>query len=758
MPKQTKNPSRKPSHGEGASRPRKASSSKKAARAKSPAPKKANVNAGANTSTAGDARPWRPGREKFLPVTRADMEARGWDQCDFVYICGDAYVDHPSFGMAIITRVLEAHGYRVGIICQPDWRDPASIQVLGEPRLGFLVSAGNMDSMVNHYSVTKHRRHTDAYTPGGVAGARPNHAVAVYGNLIRRVYKNTPLIIGGIEASLRRLAHYDYWSDKLKRSILLDSGADLLIYGMGEHAVVQIADALDAGLPVDQITYVDGTVYRTSGEGALDQVFDYELLPSWDELEAERLAYARSFNVQYRNMDPITAKRLVEPYPNGVYVVQNPPSTILTEAEMDEVYELPYARDWHPDYDAAGGVPAFSEVKFSISSNRGCFGECSFCALTFHQGRVLQTRSHDSIVREARELTRDPEFKGYINDVGGPTANFFRTACDKQLKHGVCQNRRCLWPTVCRNMVVDESGYTALLRDLRHLPGVKKVFVRSGIRFDYTMADASDEFLRELLQHHVSGQLRLAPEHVSDAVLSVMGKPSRSVYDAFCRRFDALNREYGLEQYVVPYLISSHPGSTMKEAVELACAVRDMGYMPEQVQDFYPTPSTMSTCMYYTGVDPRTMKPIYVAHDPHEKAMQRALIQYRKPENYKLVREALEKAGRQDLIGFDKKCLIKPYPPKASEFAGGKGASRGAGSRSGNGGASRSAGGRSGNGGASRGNGGHSGNGGASRGSGAGRAGGGRGAGRDGGNGGSASRGGGKGRSIRNGKGSSSKQ
>ena len=758
MPKQTKNPSRKPSHGEGASRPRKASSSKKAARAKSPAPKKANVNAGANTSTAGDARPWRPGREKFLPVIRADMEARGWDQCDFVYICGDAYVDHPSFGMAIITRVLEAHGYRVGVICQPDWRDPSSIQALGEPRLGFLVSAGNMDSMVNHYSVTKHRRRTDAYTPGGVAGARPNHAVAVYGNLIRRTYKNTPLIIGGIEASLRRLAHYDYWSDKLKRSILLDSGADLLIYGMGEHAVVQIADALDAGLPVDQITYVDGTVYRTSGEGALDQVFDYELLPSWDELEADRLAYARSFNVQYRNMDPITAKRLVEPYPNGVYVVQNPPSTILTEAEMDEVYELPYARDWHPDYDAAGGVPAFSEVKFSISSNRGCFGECSFCALTFHQGRVLQTRSHDSIVREARELTRDPEFKGYINDVGGPTANFFRTACDKQLKHGVCQNRRCLWPTVCRNMVVDESGYTALLRDLRHLPGVKKVFVRSGIRFDYTMADASDEFLRELLQHHVSGQLRLAPEHVSDAVLSVMGKPSRSVYDAFCRRFDALNREYGLEQYVVPYLISSHPGSTMKEAVELACAVRDMGYMPEQVQDFYPTPSTMSTCMYYTGVDPRTMKPIYVAHDPHEKAMQRALIQYRKPENYKLVREALEKAGRQDLIGFDKKCLIKPYPPKASEFAGGKGASRGAGSRSGNGGASRSAGGRSGNGGASRGNGGRSGNGGASRGSGAGRAGGGRGAGRDGGNGGSASRGGGKGRSIRNGKGSSSKQ
>lgn len=699
MPKQTKSASRKPSRTEGASAPRKTPTPKKAPHAKGATTKKSNTNASttgkrtktrpsanakagasakarpnASTADVGTiARPWRPGREKFLPVSRADMDARGWEQCDFVYICGDAYVDHPSFGMAIITRVLEAHGYRVGVICQPDWRDPSSIQALGEPRLGFLVSAGNMDSMVNHYSVTKHRRRTDAYTPGGVAGARPNHAVAVYGNLIRRTYKDTPLIIGGIEASLRRLAHYDYWSDKLKRSILLDSGADLLIYGMGERAVVQIADALDAGLPVGQITYVDGTVYRTSGEAALDQVFDYETLPSWDELEADRLAYARSFNVQYRNMDPITAKRLVEPYPNGVYVVQNPPSTILSESEMDEVYELHYARDWHPDYDAAGGVPAFSEVKFSISSNRGCFGECSFCALTFHQGRVLQTRSHDSIVREARELTRDPEFKGYINDVGGPTANFFRTACDKQLKHGVCQNRRCLWPTVCRNMVVDESGYTALLRDLRQLPGVKKVFVRSGIRFDYTMADASDEFLRELLQHHVSGQLRLAPEHVSDAVLSVMGKPSRSVYDAFCRRFDELNREYGLEQYVVPYLISSHPGSTMKEAVELACAVRDMGYMPEQVQDFYPTPSTMSTCMYYTGVDPRTMKPVYVAHDPHEKAMQRALIQYRKPENYKLVREALEKAGRQDLIGFDKKCLIKPYPPKANAPAGNPG-------------------------------------------------------------------------------------
>ncbi|MBM6786631.1 YgiQ family radical SAM protein [Collinsella tanakaei] len=624
-------------------------------------------------------------RSQFLPVSRADMDARGWDACDFVYVCGDAYVDHPSFGMAIITRVLEAHGYRVGIICQPDWRDPSSIAALGEPRLGFLVSAGNMDSMVNHYSVTKHRRRTDAYTPGGVAGARPNHAAAVYGNLIRRTFKHAPIILGGIEASLRRLAHYDYWSDSLKRSILLDSGADLVLYGMGEHAIVEVADALAAGLPIDQITYVDGTVYRVSGgEQALAEVYDYELLPSWDDLEADRLAYARSFAIQYRNMDHITAHRLVEPYPHGVYVVQNPPAALLSTEEMDAVHELPYARAWHPDYDEAGGVPAFSEVKFSITSNRGCFGECSFCALAFHQGRALQVRSRESIIREAEALTRDPDFKGYISDVGGPTANFFRPACDKQRKHGVCANRRCLWPSVCKNMVVDEDGYADLLRDLRQLPDVKKVFVRSGIRFDYAMADRSDRFLTELVQHHVSGQLRLAPEHVSDAVLSIMGKPSRAVYDAFCRRFDDLCERYGLEQYVVPYLISSHPGSTMKEAVELAEAVRDMGYMPEQVQDFYPTPSTMSTCMYYTGVDPRTMEPVYVARDPHEKAMQRALIQYRKPENYKLVREALQRAGRTDLIGYDRHCLIRPVPPRPGA-AKGKGKGKGAGGKTGGG-------------------------------------------------------------------------
>ena len=616
----------------------------------------------------------RPGREAFLPVSRADMDARGWDACDFVYVCGDAYVDHPSFGAAIITRVLEAHGYRVGVIAQPDWRDPASIQALGEPRLGFLVSAGNMDSMVNHYSVAKHRRREDSYTPGGEPGRRPNHAAVVYSNLIRSVYRDVPIILGGIEASLRRLAHYDYWSDRLKRSILLDSGADLVIYGMGEHQVVEVADALAGGLPVEQITYVAGTVYRVAGADALDALGapgapapdGYEPLPSWDELAADRLAYARSFNVQYRNMDAITATRLVEPYPNKVWVVQNPPALPLSTREMDEVYALPYARAWHPDYDGAGGVPAFDfdEVRFSLASNRGCFGECSFCALTFHQGRVVQTRSRESIMAEARALTEDPAFKGYITDVGGPTANFFHRACKKQETRGVCRDRRCLWPSVCPNMDTSEREYTRLLRDLRQLPGVKKVFVRSGIRFDYTMADVSDEFLDELVRHHVSGQLRLAPEHVSDDVLAVMGKPSRSVYDAFCRRFEEATRRAGLEQYVVPYLISSHPGSTMKDAVELAEAVRDMGYMPEQVQDFYPTPSTMSTCMYYTGVDPRTMEPVYVARDPHEKAMQRALIQYRKPENWRLVKEALERTGRQDLIGYGKRCLIRPVPPR----------------------------------------------------------------------------------------------
>ena len=625
--------------------------------------------------------PQRPPREAFLPVSRADMDARGWDQCDFVYVCGDAYVDHPSFGMSIISRTLEAHGYKVGIICQPDWHDPKSVMALGEPRLAFLVSAGNMDSMVNHYTVAKRRRGKDFYTPGGCMGARPDHAVVVYSNLIRRTYKHVPIVLGGIEASLRRLAHYDYWSDSLKRSVLLDSGADLLLYGMGERSIVEMAEALDGGIPVDQVTWIAGSAYKAR---SLDDVYDYELLPSYDELVADRLNYARSFAVQYRNMDSITASRLVEPYPkDNLYVVQNPPSAPLSTPELDAVYELPYARAWHPDYDAAGGVPAFDfdEVRFSIAANRGCFGECSFCAITFHQGRVVQVRSHDSVMAEARALTQDPTFKGYITDVGGPTANFGRSACDKQATRGVCSNRRCMWPELCRNMVVEEDSYADLLRDLRQLPGVKKVFVRSGVRFDYTLADKSDKFLDELVRHHVSGQLRLAPEHVSDTVLAAMGKPKRAVYEAFCRRFERATKAAGLEQYVVPYLISSHPGSTMKEAVELAEAVRDMGYMPEQVQDFYPTPSTMSTCMFYTGVDPRSMQPIYVPRDPHEKAMQRALIQYRKPENWKLVHEALMRAGRQDLIGFGPKCLIRPYPPKPAAAGARPGARKGTGKK-----------------------------------------------------------------------------
>lgn len=599
----------------------------------------------------------------FLPTTRAEADARGWDTVDFVYVSGDAYVDHPSFGSAIITRVLESHGYKVGFIAQPDWNDPESIAVFGEPRLGFLVSAGNMDSMVNHYTVNKKRRHDDAYTPGGKGGARPNHAAVVYSNLIRRTFKETPIILGGIEASLRRLAHYDYWSDSLKRSILLDSGADLISYGMGERSIVEIADALAAGLSVSDLTFIDGTVFRTR---SLEHVVDYEMLPGWEEVSGDKRAFAESFAAQYRASDPVCGSRLVEAYPHGVYVVQNPPAAPLTQNEMDAVYRLPYARTWHPSYDEAGGVPALAEVKFSLTSCRGCFGECAFCALTFHQGRIVTGRSHESLLDEARAMTADPEFKGYIHDVGGPTANFRGPACAKQRTRGACTDRRCLGTKPCPAMKADHRDYTGLLRKLRKLPGVKKVFVRSGIRFDYVMADPDPDrtFLRELVEHHVSGQLRVAPEHVSDTVLAAMGKPPRAVYDAFCDAFEEINRETGKKQFVVPYLMSSHPGSTLAEAIELAEYVRDMGFNPEQVQDFYPTPSTVSTCMYYTGLDPLSMEPIYVPRSPHEKALQRALIQYRNPANYDLVREALVKANRTDLIGWDEKALIRPKPPK----------------------------------------------------------------------------------------------
>ena len=590
------------------------------------------------------------------------MKKRGWDEPDFVYVIGDAYVDHSSFGPAVISRVLESRGFKVAIISQPDWHDEDSIALFGRPRLGFLVSAGNMDSMVNHYTVNKRKRRDDAYTPGGKAGKRPDYATIVYCNLIKRKFKDVPVIIGGIEASLRRLAHYDYWSDKLRRSILLDSGADLLLYGMGELSIVETAEALDSGLRIEDISFIRGTVYKAR---EIDGIADPIILPDYDDLLKDKHNYARSFYTQYINTDFVTAKPLVEKYGEHRYVVQNPPQRPLTMQEMDDVYDLPYMNTYHPSYEALGGVPAIKEVKFSLTSNRGCFGGCSFCALTFHQGRIVQTRSHESIIKEAVEMTKDPQFKGYIHDVGGPTADFRRPACDKQLTRGVCMDKQCLFPKPCKNLKATHTDYLKLLRKLREIPGVKKVFIRSGIRFDYVLADKDDTFLKELCKYHVSGQLRTAPEHVSDRVLKLMGKPENSVYREFCRRFAQVNKDLGLEQYAVPYLISSHPGSKLEDAVMLAESVRDMGYMPEQVQDFYPTPSTISTCMYYTGVDPRTMETVYIPSDMHEKAMQRALIQYRKAENYDLVKEALVKTGREDLIGFDRShCLITPRKPK----------------------------------------------------------------------------------------------
>ena len=596
----------------------------------------------------------------FLPVTREEMLERGWDRVDFVYVSGDAYVDHPSFGMAIITRLLEANGYKVGVIAQPDWNDPESVAVFGEPRLAFLVSAGNMDSMVNHYTVAKKRRRSDAYSPGGEAGRRPNHAAVVYGNLIRRTFKKTPLILGGIEASLRRLSHYDYWSDKLKRSILLDSGADLVSYGMGEHSIIEIADALNAGLAIEDLTFIDGTVYRAA---SLEHVYDAVTLPSFPAMQDDKLEYARSFAVQYENSDPFTGKRLVEPYSDHEFVVQNPPAAPLTQSEMDAVYRLPYARTYHPMYEAAGGVPAISEVKFSLTSNRGCFGECSFCALTFHQGRIVQTRSHDSLVDEARAIVEEPDFKGYIHDVGGPTANFRRPACKKQMKAGMCRGRACLAPTPCPNLDADHTDYLMLLRKIRQVPGVKKVFIRSGIRFDYMLQDKSGEFFAELVKYHVSGQLKVAPEHCVSGVLDYMGKPHIEVYEKFKGKYERLNQKYGKEQYLVPYLMSSHPGCTLDDAVRLAEWINRTGRQPEQVQDFYPTPGTLSTCMYYTGIDPRTMQPVYVPRDPHEKAMQRALMQWKRPEKRPLVREALHRTHREDLIGYGKGCLLRPNGP-----------------------------------------------------------------------------------------------
>lgn len=593
----------------------------------------------------------------FLPVSKKELEDRGIEQLDFVYIIGDAYVDHPSFGHAIISRVLESHGYSVGIISQPDWKNEDSIAILGEPRLGFLVMGGNMDSMVNHYYVSKKRRTDDAYTPGGEIGKRPDHAAVVYSNLIRKKFRTKPIIIGGIEASLRRMAHYDYWDNKFKRSILLDSQANLISYGMGEKSIVEIADALNSGIDIKDITYIKGTVYKTKD---ISLAYDPIVLPTYDEMKENNLEYAKSFKIQYDNTDPFTGSVLVEPYPNGVYVVQNPPQEPLTMREMDDVYDLPYERTYHPMYEEMGGIPAIEEIQFSLISCRGCFGGCNFCALTFHQGRIIQARSHESILKEAEKIIAMPNFKGYIHDVGGPTANFRKPSCKKQMTNGVCKNKQCLFPQPCKNLEVDHKDYLSLLRKLRSLKGVKKVFIRSGVRFDYLMADADDTFFKEMVEHHISGQLKVAPEHIADPVLEKMGKPRNAVYEKFIEKYWKINKQKGKNQFVVPYLMSSHPGSTLREAVKLAEYCRDIGYNPQQVQDFYPTPSTLSTVMYYTGVDPRNMKSVYVPKDPHEKAMQRALIQYRNPANYELVKEALHKAGREDLIGFGKECLIKP--------------------------------------------------------------------------------------------------
>ncbi|MDR0949081.1 MAG: YgiQ family radical SAM protein [Lachnospiraceae bacterium] len=593
----------------------------------------------------------------FLPICKEDLIQRKIDQLDFVFVTGDAYVDHPSFGTALIARVLESHGYLVGILAQPDWKDEGSIRALGRPKLGFLVSAGNMDSQVNHYTVSKKRRKQDAYTPGGEIGKRPDHATAVYGNLIRRSYRDIPIILGGMEASLRRMAHYDYWTDQFKRSILLDSQADILAFGMGERAIVQIADALQSGLKVSDLNFIPGTVYKTKDPSV---VYQGILLPSYDEIKEKKQRYAQSFAKQLANMDDITGKALMEPYPNGVYIVQNPPQPPLSMQEMDDVYALPYKREVHPSTLSQGGVPAIQEVKFSITSSRGCFGGCSFCSLSFHQGRKISARSHESILAEARLLTKDPAFKGYIHDVGGPTANFRAPACHKQGKEGVCTTRQCLFPKACPNLEVSHADYLSLLRKLRALPGVKKIFVRSGIRFDYLMADQDDVFFKELVEHHISGQLKVAPEHISDKVLTYMGKPQRAVYERFVRKYQKLNTQANKNQFLVPYFMSSHPGCGLEEAIELAEFLRDLGYSPEQVQDFYPTPSTLSTVMYATGINPGNGQPVYVCRNPHEKAMQRALIQYRNPKNYDLVLEALTLADRTDLIGFSPKCLIRP--------------------------------------------------------------------------------------------------
>ena len=592
---------------------------------------------------------------RFLPVTMAECEALGWDAPDFVYVCGDAYVDHPSFGHAIISRVLEKAGYRVAMLCLPPWQDPSAFTRFGRPRLGFLVTAGVIDSMVNHYTVAKKRRHEDAYAPGNQSGMRPDRATIVYCNRIRQAYRDVPILIGGVEASLRRFSHFDYWDDKVRHSILVDSGATLLMYGMGETSIIECANWLADGANPAELPHLRGVCYmsKTPDPTCIQ-------LPGHREVCADKRQYADAFRIQYDEQDPIRGKRLCQQQDTDRYLIQNAPPLPLSRKQLDEVYDLPYTRRWHPMYDRDGGVPALQEVEFSIAATRGCFGSCSFCAITFHQGRIIQSRSEESILREGKLLTTRPGFKGYIHDVGGPTANFRRPACQEQLKRGACKHRQCLYPRPCPNLEVDHSEFVSILRKLRALPKVKKVFVRSGLRYDYIMADKDPTFLRELCLHHISGQLKVAPEHVCPYVLSRMGKPGRDLYDRFVQRYQAMNDKLGLKQYLIPYLMSSHPGADLNAAIELACYLRDTGFYPDQVQDFYPTPGTLSTCMFYTGLDPRTMEPVFVARSPEDKAMQRALMQYREPRNRPLVRKALRIAGREDLIGFGKNCLVPP--------------------------------------------------------------------------------------------------
>lgn len=593
----------------------------------------------------------------FLPMSKEDMALRGWERLDFLFVSGDAYVDHPSFAPAIICRILEKYGYRVGIIAQPDWRSTLDFKKMGKPRLGVLVSAGNLDSMLNKFTAAKKYRSSDNYSPGGKAGCRPDRATIVYCNRIREVWKNVPLIIGGIEASLRRFAHYDYWSNSVRRSILIDSRADLLIYGMGEKQIKEIADQLNQGIAVADIQNVQGTCFKTD---SVEHLWDYIEAPSYDAVIGDKKVFTKAFNIQYQEQDALRGKTIVQNH-GEFSVVQNAPAMPLTTLEMDEIYDLPYQRTYHPMYEKAGGVPAIQEVQFSLVSHRGCFGECAFCAIVSHQGRIIQSRSHESIINEAKKIIAMPQFKGYIHDIGGPTANFRIRSCEHQTQRGACKGRQCLGPTPCKELAPSHSDYLTLLRALRALPGVKKVFIRSGLRYDYLIADKnSEEFLRELCEHHVSGQLKVAPEHISPLVTNLMGKSGKNVFLKFSKAFKRVNESLGKEQYLVPYFMSSHPGSGLKEAIELAEFIRDLHYRPEQVQDFIPTPGSLSTCMYYTEMNPLTGEKVYVAKDIHEKKMQRALMQYRDPKNYPLVYEALTKANRHDLIGHGPKCLIRP--------------------------------------------------------------------------------------------------